>query len=259
MGKQFAIYHTSKGKGSGGGLGNHIDRVKGMEHTYKNANSEQTKYNFELTNSNYKGLTIPQGIEKRIKEGYKGKRKIRNDAVKYLSHIFTGTHEQMMNILKDTKSFQTWLEKNKEFLFNEFGEKNIIKAVVHLDEKTPHLHVITVPITKDGRLSAKEIIGNKKQMQQRQDRYAELMNPLGLERGIKNTGIKHETAQEYSRRIKQADLELSKLKAYNKDKSLNVRDTFRNMNKSLKMAKIELLDPQIEKKKERDIKTGFKR
>ena len=59
MGKQFAVYHTSKGKGSGGGLGNHIDRVKGKEHTYQNANPKLRDLNIDFTNSTYKNLTIP--------------------------------------------------------------------------------------------------------------------------------------------------------------------------------------------------------
>lgn len=259
MGKQFAVYHTSKGKGPGAGLGNHIDRAKGKEHTYQNADPKLRGLNIDFTSPAYKNLTIPQGIEKRIKEGYNGKRKIRNDAVKYLTHVFSGTHEQMTKIAKNEKALKYWLQKNAEFVKQEFGEGNTIRACLHLDEKTPHLHIVTVPITEDGRLSAKEIMGNKKQMQERQDRYAELMRPLGLERGIKNTGIKHETAQEYARRVKQADLELSNLKAFKSDKSIDIDNTFKNMNKSLKMAKIELLDPQREKKQERDRRAGFKR
>ena len=67
--------------------------------------------------------------------------------------------------------------------------------MLHRDEKTPHLHVVTVNLTKDGRLSAKEILGNPKAMQERQDRYAEQMKSFGLERGLKNTGIDHEDAK----------------------------------------------------------------
>ena len=57
--------------------------------------------------------------------------------------------------------------------------------------KNTHLHIVQYPLQKMADYLTKEIIGNKKQMQERQDRYAELMKPLGLERGIKNTGIKH--------------------------------------------------------------------
>lgn len=254
----FAVYHTSKGKGSGGGLGNHIDRVKGKEHTYKNANLSQTHANKEYIEK-YKNISLPQAVQKRLEEGYNGKRKIRTDAVKYITHIFSGSHKEMVDIFTNQEKTKDWLLKNYEFACQEFGKENIVRFSLHLDEKTPHVHCVTVPLTSDGRLSAKEVIGNRKVLEQRQDRYAELMKPLGLQRGIKNTGIRHETAQEYARRVKQADLELSNLKAFKSDNSIDVDKTFANMNKSLKMAKIELLDSQKELKKERDIKAGFKR
>ena len=49
----------------------------------------------------------------------------------------------------------------------------IISAVVHMDEKTPHMHLSFVPLTEDGRLCAKEIIGNKKKLTQWQDAFWE--------------------------------------------------------------------------------------
>lgn len=259
MGKQFAIYHTSKGKGSGGGLGNHIDRTEGKEHSFKNANSQLTKMNIDFTNEKFKDLTLPKSIEKRLEEGYKSKRKIRTDSVKYLTHIFSGSHEQMIAISKNENALNSWLQKNAQFVKDEFGNGNTIKAVLHMDEKTPHLHIVTVPLTQDGRLSAKEMLGNRKQMQQRQDRYAELMKPLGLERGIKNTGIRHETAQEFGGRVKKADLEIANLKAFNQDKSINLNKTMDMYVNALKKAKIELLDPQRELKTQREIKGGLSR
>ena len=50
-----------------------------------------------------------------------------------------------------------------------------LAAVVHMDEKTPHMHLCFVPLTEDGRLSAKEIVGNKKKLIQWQDRFWEHM------------------------------------------------------------------------------------
>ena len=206
----FAVYHTSKGKGSGGGLGNHIDRIKGKEHTYKNADLSKTHANKEYIEK-YKTIALPQAVKKRLNEGYNAKRKIRTDAVKYITHIFSGSHKEMIEIFKDKKKTKEWLQKNYDFACKEFGKENILRFTLHLDEKTPHIHCITVPLTKDGRLSAKEVIGNRKDLEQRQDRYAELMKPLGLERGIKNTGRKHETAKEYRKRLENNN-ELSDLK-----------------------------------------------
>lgn len=259
MSRQFAVYHTEKGKGSGGGLSNHIDRVPGKEHTYKNADSNLTKHNVDLTEKKYRGLSIPQGIQKRISEGYNGKRKIRTDAVKYLAHIFTGSHDQMHKIFQDKKSRNEWLLKTFAFAMHEFGEDNIIKASVHLDEKTPHMHIITVPLTSDGRLSAREIIGNKATMKLRQDKYAELMEEFGLERGISGTGIKRETAQEYNRRLMLADQELEKLKVRNTDNSIDKVETLLKMSKSIKALQMELLDSQRDLKNERDRRSGLQR
>src|SRR5690625_2758644 len=78
----------------------------------------------------------------------------------------------------DTEYF---FEDTLEFLKEEFGEKNLVYATVHLDEKTPHMHFGFVPITEDGRLSAKEMIGNKKQMSALQDKFNEFVNEKGYE------------------------------------------------------------------------------
>ena len=51
------------------------------------------------------------------------------------------------------------------------AKDTIISAVVHMDEKTPHMHLCFVPLTADKRLSAKEIVGNKKKLTQWQDRF----------------------------------------------------------------------------------------
>jgi hypothetical protein len=199
----FAIYHTSKGKGSGGGLGNHIDRTKGKEHTFKNADLERTHLNKEFIEK-YKNISLPNAVKKRIEEGYNNKRKIRTDSVKYLTHVLSGSHKEMTEIFKNKEKANEWLKKNYEFSCKEFGKENIVRFNLHLDEKTPHIHVVTVPLTKDGRLSAKEIIGNKKGLEERQNRYAEQMKEFDLKRGLsaKHTERKHETAQEYRKRVK---------------------------------------------------------
>ena len=57
------------------------------------------------------------------------------------------------------------------FMEKKVGRGNIFSAVVHMDEKTPHLHLCFTPITEDGRLSAKEILGNRAQLSQWQDEF----------------------------------------------------------------------------------------
>ena len=60
-------------------------------------------------------------------------------------------------------------------LESEYGRENILGAAIHLDESKPHLHIDVVPLTEDGRLSAKEIVGGKGKMHQNQSRWLEKM------------------------------------------------------------------------------------
>ena len=200
----YAVYHSEKGKISTGGIGHHIDRADGKEHSYRHADPDKKHLNQHISVTPLCKIPLHQAIEKRILEGYKTKKAIRKDAVKYTTHILTGSHEKMKEIEADPRELQKWISANQLFISSEFGKDNIVRFVLHRDEKTPHIHAVTVNLTSDGRLSAKEIIGNRESMQTRQDRYAEAMKPFGLNRGLKSTGIKHEDAREYYGRINSA-------------------------------------------------------
>lgn len=202
----YAVLHSEKGKSGSGGIGNHIDRKKGMEHTFPHADPNRINENvvFKVHENRHK-ISLPEAINQRIAEGYKGKRAIRKDAVKFTTHVLSGTHEDMKEIFKDKDKAKEWINANYAFVSKEFGKENIVRFNLHLDEKTPHIHVVTVPLTKDGGLSAREQFGNKTELTRRQDRYAEAMEPFELERGKRRTGITHEDAKEYYHRMKTAN------------------------------------------------------
>lgn len=250
----FAVYHSEKGSVSSGGIGNHIDRIKGMEHTYTHADPSRSHLNEDLLNNNkYSKMPLHQAISERIEKGYKGDRKLRKDAVKYVTHILTGSHKEMIDIFKDNDKTNDWLSANYDFLKEEFGYENIVRLTLHLDEKTPHIHAVTVPITNEGKLSAKEVIGNRKDMQDRQDRYAAHMKPFGLQRGLKRTGIKHEDASTYNSRIMKAQNEVNLEVAA---PSKNVLGVYKDnsvieMQNALKSSRLALGDLQEKLKKEK--------
>ena len=251
----YAVLHSTKGGRSSGGLGNHIDRVEGMEHTYKHADPERKKFNVNFAvPEERQNMKLSDAINDRIKEGYNGKRKIRTDAVKFTTHVLTGSHEKMKEIFSDKEKAKEWINENYKFIAKEFGKENIVRFNLHLDEKTPHIHAVTVPLTSDGRLSAKESIGNKKKMQERQDRYAEAMKPFGLERGMKNTGIKHENAQEYYKRMKQANEigDKSEIKASKNILGIYTGESVRNLENALKSQKTALKSKDFELQKEKE-------
>lgn len=259
----YAVYHCEKGNISSGGIGNHIDRKIGAEHTYRHADPNKKDLNQSFNLNRYCSMPLHQAIEERIKEGYKSPKAIRKDAVKYTTHILTGSHEKMKELEKNPEQFKSWVNENKKFLEQEFGKENIVRFVLHRDEKTPHLHAVTINLTSDGRLSAKEIIGNKKDMQNRQDRYAQAMQSFGLQRGIKSTGIKHENAREYYARIEQAQNSISKndFKAqknafgiYKSESVEELQNVLKSQKIALKSKDLELTKLKEEKKKDADFK-----
>ena len=104
------------------------------------------------------------------------------------------TSPEIMEKLNSSEQRQ-FFERAAAFLYERIGKENVISAVVHMDEKTPHMHFCFVPITKDGRLSAKEVLGNKAAMCKWQDDFYDRMHGFypELERGIPAsiTGRKH--------------------------------------------------------------------
>jgi hypothetical protein len=72
---------------------------------------------------------------------------------------------------KKREEVKAFFERTTDFLAKKLGRDNIFSAVVHMDEKTPHLHLCFTPLTKDGRLSAKDILGNRASLVKWQDEF----------------------------------------------------------------------------------------
>lgn len=124
----------------------------------------------------------------------------RSNSVLALDTLYTASPEffQGKTNAENDKFFQDCLKFHNE----RFG--HIISAVVHYDETTPHMHIISVPLTEDGRLSARDVIGNKAKMSKTQDQFFEQVGKsYGLERGIHMDGQEkktHISAQEHELR-----------------------------------------------------------
>lgn len=121
----------------------------------------------------------------------------RSNSVIALDTIYTASPEFFKN--RDNEENDQFFKDCLKFHENQFG--HVISAIVHYDETTPHMHVISIPITKDGRLSARDVIGNKANMIHLQDEFFQNVGQeYGLERGIHVDGPEkrqHISAQEY--------------------------------------------------------------
>lgn len=163
--------HITKHKNGTRGQQRHNERKEGQKHSNRRIDPTRTKDNVWLTPDD--GRTFNERIESILEENYTGKRKVRSTAVKMCEITVqiggdlaeNGTEEEQVEALKQA------FEELKE----TYGETNIVSAVIHVDETTPHLHFDFVPITKKGGLSAREVVGDRAQMRKTQARFLQAM------------------------------------------------------------------------------------
>lgn len=107
--------------------------------------------------------------------------------------------------------FKSWVKASKGWLVDEFGE-NCIHASLHLDETTPHIHAVIIPVAervnKKGNtvvnLNARGITGGKEKLSGLQDRYANSVKHLGIKRGRKGSRAKKTTLQQYYKALNES-------------------------------------------------------
>ncbi|MDR2817205.1 MAG: plasmid recombination protein [Oscillospiraceae bacterium] len=116
---------------------------------------ERTHLNYRL--HDVAGVELKYEAEYRgvLKKYYSGQKAVRKDAT-VLCSLFVSSNKSFFEV-KEESEVRRFFECNYNFLKNYFGEHKVVDAVVHMDERVPHMHFCFVPITKDGRLSAREI------------------------------------------------------------------------------------------------------
>lgn len=202
----YAILRFAKRKGGAAkAIAAHNERTKEAYASNPDIDKSRTVQNYHLIAPRW---SYGQEIRHRISMA--GCR-VRRDSVKFVETLITTSPE----FAKAHESeMPEYFERALGFLKERVGEENIFSAVVHMDEKTPHMHLCFVPLTKDKRLSAKEILGNKKAMIQWQDDFYACMAERWpeLERGAPavETKRKHLTPQWY-KKATAMDAKLEKL------------------------------------------------
>ena len=141
----------------------HNERTKESYASNPDIKTELSKHNFHLV---YPKDKYREEANRLIKEtGCKA----RKDSVRMVETLITASPEFFDK--KSRKEIREFFSYAVEFMKSKQNPATFISAVVHVDEKTPHMHLCFVPITPDGRLSAKEIVGNKKRLTQWQDEF----------------------------------------------------------------------------------------
>ena len=215
---QFAILRFAKYKGPEiSNIEAHNERTKEEYASNPDIDKSRSHLNFNLLEPDRK---YRAEAERQIKDA--GCR-TRSDSVRLVEALVTATPEFFKG--KKKAEIKAYFQEALDFIREHQDQKTIISAVVHMDEKTPHMHLSFVPLTADGRLCAKEIVGNKKKLTQWQDRFWEHMVKKypDLERGesASETGRDHippRVFKEMARLTKQAerlDMLLSDVKLSN--------------------------------------------
>lgn len=185
---QYAIMRFAKYKGPEiGNIEAHNERTKEKYASNPDVDTSRSKYNFHLVK--------PPGkyrAESERQIAAAGCR-TRKDSIRMIETLFTASPEFFKG--KKRAEIRVFFEEALHFLEQHQSKETIISAVVHMDEKTPHMHLCFVPLTADNRLSAKEIVGDKKKLSVWQDKFwAHMVQKYPtLERGesASESGRKH--------------------------------------------------------------------
>ena len=196
---QFAIMRCKKLSGMGSVAG-------ALKHCYReretpNADPERTPAN------EHAAATSTDEAMGRMRALLPEKR--RRDAVLAVEYLMTASPEWWQEASR--KQQDEFFRRSRQWLADKYGADRVVTSTIHRDETSPHLSAFVVPLTRDGRLSAREFVGGRQKMRDDQTSYAAAVADLGLSRGIEGSRARHQSIRDYYAALKQpvADLTLS--------------------------------------------------
>ncbi|KAA6325446.1 Plasmid recombination enzyme [termite gut metagenome] len=214
----YVVLHLKKALGNDAGTSAHIERTIHP----KNADESRTHLNREL-------IGFPQSVKNRTEairhriENAGITRKIGKNQVRAIGVMLSASPDDMKRI-EETGRLNDWCADSVDWLQKTFGAENLVSAVLHRDETTPHIHATVVPIVTGERRKAKEekLAEGKKKYRKKnpntarlcaddvmargklkayQDSYAQRMQAYGLQRGIEGSKAKHINTGQYYREL----------------------------------------------------------
>lgn len=181
----YAVVHMMKIKsGAVGGIQSHNNREHEPK-TNPDVDMSRSEDNYDLIScDNYK-----RSIKEKLSNLVESSRAVRKDAVVVCNFIVTSDNETMNALGADRQ--REFFQDSVKWFSDRYGADRVLNATVHMDETTPHLHIGVMPITQDGRLSAKAIF-TKTEMKAIQTEFArDVGEKYGLERGIEGSERTH--------------------------------------------------------------------
>lgn len=172
-------------------------------HNFRERDTPNADANLTSTNLHEKAQNT-NDLMRRLTMNIPTPKNRRKNAVLAIEYMITASPEWWQNATQIQRlDFE---RKAKQFLTEIYGDKNIIQFSIHRDEKTPHVSAIVTPMFEN-KLNARHFCGGRAKLAEQQDRIAELMSELALERGIRGSKAKHKTIQQFYAEIQKKDQE----------------------------------------------------
>lgn len=216
-------------------IGSHNKREKKAYKSNPDIDITKTKYNIDLFPLSEKYIKGFYNLTKEYKLGHDKRMEImRDDRKKTFRQMVDDSNNVVADELLFTSDFdffkgmskkqiKKWADTCMEFVYNDLGytKEQILHATLHMDEKTPHIHCVVVPLirkfdkrtnTEKWTISKKQYIKDKAHLSELQDKYYQRLidNGFGLERGIKNSDNEHISIKEFKKITNKLDNRLEK-------------------------------------------------
>jgi Plasmid recombination enzyme len=207
----YAIARIAKLKaGNIAGSGMHVDRSR------KTSNANPKIANVTLIHHDDRNRSLTDIVNRKIDETPQ-LRKIRTDAVYCVELLLTASPNYFRPDTPDRyghyepAKLDPWVDANVRWLQQQYQDR-IVRAELHLDEATPHIHAYLVPLDDRGQLNCKSIFGGREKLRAFQDSYHQAVDRLGLERGVSGSQANHLDIKDFYTIVNQGtelDLELN--------------------------------------------------
>ncbi|MCC5618619.1 plasmid recombination protein [Nostoc sp. CHAB 5836] len=248
----YAIARLKKLKRSSiAGSGSHTSRER------ETPNADPSQENIRFIGSNNAEERLEDLVLAKIAE-HEQKRKIRTDGVYCVEFLLSASPSYFRPDRPtqfgyyEPQKLDDWLEATHQWLADEYGER-IVRAELHLDEATPHIHAYFVPLDDQGQLRCNHFFDGRQKIRSFQDSYYDTMRLIGLERGIKGSRAQHQDIKDFYRIVESGrDLEVddlnseqTKAKAADRDRAMRRFEEIKATAKALSVEN-ELLQKQIQ-------------
>ncbi|HIH3745184.1 TPA: MobV family relaxase [Escherichia coli] len=181
----FAIMRAKKLNGMGA-------VAASLQHCYRDRDTPNADAERTADNDHRAAQSTDEAMGK-LRELLPEKR--RKDAVLAVEYVMTASPEWWTKATSEQQA--DFFDQAHKWLADKYGADRIITATIHRDETSPHLSAFVVPLTADGRLSAKDFIGNRAKMTADQTSFAKAVQHLGLERGIERSKATHTSIKQH--------------------------------------------------------------